>query len=1120
MKKRLFSILSLLIIAALAFSTAAAAQPAPTPNQVVDKGLEYTVDTVYSEDSIKNAARLDDGRYSIIVQFSEPPLATYTGGVPGFSATATSATGQTKLDSNSADSQAYIQYLVNQQTAFTGQLASVAPSATVGYTYQAAFNGLTLYVDQKEISTIAMMSGVAKIYPNQVRTIEMDASIPLINAPALWAKLDGQENAGKGIKIADVDTGLDVKNPMFSGTGFSAPAGYPKGFCVTNPADPDFQCNGKVIVGRWYFDPALLGGGTVINPLEVYTPFGIEGHGTHTAGTAAGNQVDALIQGVTVPISGVAPAAYLMVYKGLFGVIRNGVPTGSGTDSMLVAALNAALLDGADVINNSWGGGAGDPNASLYKPLIAAITAAGTLVVFSAGNDGPAGGTIGCPGCVEDALTVAASTTNRIFANPFNVTSPTPVPVNLTNLGVFASGSIITNPISEEIRFSSANALGCDAFPAGFFTGSLALIGRGTCTFAVKVANAQAAGADAVVIYNNSGGPPVGMAGVPTDYPNYMIDMVNGQAVRDFILTSAPTPVTVTIDATISRITSDAYQDVMASFSSAGPNGDPNVLKPDITAPGVQILSATSPALLPGATEPAYELLQGTSMSAPHITGSAALLMQQHPDWTPWQVRTALTSTAVQTLVKPDGVTPANPFNMGSGRVDLERAGNAGLTFSKSSFTNPNCILTCSWILNVKNVTDSTERWDASVKGGKSFTVTVSPATLELPAGGYADVTVSVDASQLSPGSYVFSSVVWKNFSNKYTDAYLPIALASGTTTNASILNKTVDKATAQQGDTLTYSIKVSNPYPAETTYTLTDPLPDTLVYQDGTAVGLTYDPATRTLSGSTTLAPFSMDIVPTGNPTLYTSGNPATSLDLTANCPAADPTCDEVVFSITGVSIIYMGVNYTRVKVSSNGFLAFGTTAISSAATTQNLPNPAVPNNIIAPLWSDLEFAHAGAKWLIWGTPTQTVFEWQNANAFGNASVLYNFEIWFTDGTNEIAFAYGPLNADVATPSLGFAYEVGMENINGTAGTSYYYFSGAGSPVGTAPVMGTDLNIENNFSSTTMTFQANVDLQNPSLPVVTNMVTEVGNFDAQQNQALAYTTIKTFTINLPLVRR
>jgi uncharacterized repeat protein (TIGR01451 family) len=422
--------------------------------------------------------------------------------------------------------------------------------------------------------------------------------------------------------------------------------------------------------------------------------------------------------------------------------------------------------------------------------------------------------------------------------------------------------------------------------------------------------------------------------------------------------------------------------------------------------------------------------------------------------------------------------------------------------------------------LNVKNVTDSAERWDASVKDGKSFTVTVSPATLELPAGGYADVTVSVDARQLLPGNYVFGSVVWKNFSNKYTDAYLPIALASGTTTNSSILNKTVDIATAKQGDTLTYSIKVSNPYSAETTYTLTDPLPDTLVYQDGTAVGLTYDAATRTLSGSTTLAPFSMDIVPTGNPTLYTPGNPATSLDLTANCPAADPTCDEVVFSITGVSIIYMGVNYTSVKVSSNGFLAFGTTAISSAATPQNLPNTAVPNNVIAPLWSDLEFAHAGAKWLIWGTPTQTVFEWQNANAFGNASVLYNFEIWFTDGTNNITFAYGPLNADVTTPSLGFTYEVGMENINGMAGTSYYYFSGAGSPVGTAPVMGTDLNIVNNLSSTTMTFQANVDLQNPILPVVTNLVTEVSDFDAQQNQALAYTTIKTFMINLPLVRR
>ena len=959
MKKRLFSILGVLVIAAMLFSSSAAAQSQTSPVQAVDKGLKFSIETVYSENSLNNAIRMPDGRLSVIVQLAEPPLATYTGGVPGLKATAPQATGRVKLDANSPESQAYVQHLIDTQTKFVEQLASVAPSAQVAYTYQTAFNGISMKVYKAELSKIALMSDVVKIYPDQRRFLEMDASLPLIKAQAFWTRLGGQANAGKGIKVADVDTGLDVKNPMFSGAGFTTPAGYPKGFCVTSPADPDFQCNGKVIAARWFYDPGVVGGGTTLDPNEVMTPFGINSHGTHTAGTATGDPVTATVSGINFDISGVAPAAYLMVYKGLFAVNTPTGPNGSGTDTMLVAALNAALADGADVINNSWGGGAGDPNASLYKPLIGAITSAGTLVVFSAGNSGPGGGTIGCPGCVEDALTVAASTTNRVLANPFNVTGPGTVPPSLTNLGAFSSGQALAAPLSAEIRYSAANALGCSAYPANFFQNAIALIGRGTCTFAAKVASAQAAGAVAVVIFNNAGGPPVGMSGVPTNFPSFMIDMTNGMAVRDWIVASTTAPATASIGATTTKIINNAFQDVMAGFSSVGPDGDPKVLKPDITAPGVNILSSSSPALIVGATEPWYEFLQGTSMAAPHITGSAALVMQQHPDWTPWQVKTALTSTAVQTLVKPDGVTPANPFNMGSGRVDLDRASQAALTFNKSSFANPTCILTCSWELTLKNVTSASATWNAVTSTStQSVGLKVAPAQVVIPVGGSAEVTVTANTSQLLPGSYAFGSVVWQDASATYPNAYLPVAVAAGTTTSPSILSKTVDKATATSGDELTYTITVSNPYAIQTTFSVEDQLPGTLVYKDGSATGgLTFDPTSRELNGSATLAAFQMDLQPTGTATKYVLEIRPTSLDLTANCPVADPTCDEVVFSITGVDFYYVGVHYTSMRVSSNGFMAPGT-PVSSAATPQQLPNPANPNNVIAPLWSDLDFA------------------------------------------------------------------------------------------------------------------------------------------------------------------
>jgi uncharacterized repeat protein (TIGR01451 family) len=834
------------------------------------------------------------------------------------------------------------------------------------------------------------------------------------------------------------------------------------------------------------------------------------------------------VDGFDFSLSGVAPAAYLMIYKGLFSFKNtvDGSYTGSGSDDMLIAALNAAVGDGADVINNSWGGGAGDPNTSIYKPLIAAITAAGTLVVFSAGNSGPGGGTIGCPGCVEDALTVAASTTNRILANQFDVTGPGTVPASLTALGVFASGLAITSPISAPIRFSSANPLGCTAnggFPAGFFTGAIALISRGTCPFGEKQTNAIGAGALAVVIYNNAGGPPVGMSGVSAATPIYMIDMTNGMAVRDWVL-AATTPATATIGSTVAKINNNAYQDVMAGFSSVGPNGDPNVLKPDITAPGVNILSASAPADITGATEPWFEFLQGTSMAAPHITGSAALVMQQHPDWTPWQVRTALTSTAVQTLVQPNGVTPATPFQMGSGRVDLQRASNAGLTFTKSSFANSNCVATCSWTVNLKNVTAEDATWNATVATGvPALKVTVAPSTVGLPAGASMDVKVTADVSQVLPGSYVFGSVTWKDAGGISTDAYLPVVVTAGTTTNAALLTETVNKATANGGDELTYTVNVTNPYPANTTFTVQSLLSPSLTYKAGSATGgLTYDSATRTLTGSTTIGASVLNLAPTGVATKYVAGVPGATgvTDLKPLC-GTDTICDEVVFNITGLDFYYMGTHYISAKLSSNGFMTPGTVALTSAsATPQFLPNTATPNNVLAPLWTDLDFANVDAHWLFWGTTTETVFEWQNAEAFGSAGAAkYNFEIRIVKGTNQIIFAYGPLSTDVTTHSKGYSYEVGAENVNGTFGSSYYYFDPVNGPSGTAPVAGTDLNVANVLNSdSTMTFVANATLQSPLQPVIINPVTEVSNFNAEANKAVAYTTINIHKTLLPIM--
>ena len=171
----------------------------------------------------------------------------------------------------------------------------------------------------------------------------MHASLSLINAPAIWAdpRVGGAAAGGKGIRLASMDGGVHHQAPMFGGEGYSYPRGYPLGHLSNT--------NGKIIVSRAYFrswDPPSEGDE---NPWP-----GLRGtpHGVHTAGTAAGNAVTANFQGAQVPLSGVAPAAYVMSYRVFYNSITN---DGSFYNAEGVAALEDLVRDGAQVVNNSWG---------------------------------------------------------------------------------------------------------------------------------------------------------------------------------------------------------------------------------------------------------------------------------------------------------------------------------------------------------------------------------------------------------------------------------------------------------------------------------------------------------------------------------------------------------------------------------------------------------------------------------------------------------------------------------------------------------------------------------------------------------------------------------------------
>jgi minor extracellular serine protease Vpr len=965
-----------------------------------------------------------------IVELESPSLSKYNGGISKLSATAPAKKGQ-KINVQSSAAKSYSSHLAQEQSTFVTALSSVSANSKVERKFQTLFNGVTIVGQGLSIEQLMAIPGVKSVYPETMYEMSMDASLEVINSKAMWDAVAGMENAGKGIRVAVIDGGIRPENPMFAGDGFTAPEGAMPTDDYCSTVDTTF-CNNKLIVARWS-QPTFE-----VCPDEYMSPLGFGGHGTHVAGTAVGNKVSATFKDIDVELSGVAPAAYLMAYKALYS--KADCSGGSGSNIMLMEALEHAVNDGADVINNSWGGGAGgDPANSPYKTMFEAAEAAGVVVVSAAGNDGNTAKTIGCPACIESGITVANSTTGRFFANSFNAGADDLLAIEANNSAITAD---ISAPIIAATNLDADNFEGCLAFPADSFKDGIALISRGECNFSLKAENALAAGAKAMVVYNSKAGSPISMHMPDATLPSVMISQADGTAIIESFGDEATTG---SIFAEVQRIVSQSLADTINAGSSRGPNGNENVLKPDIAAPGTNILSAYSPD--DGGED--FNMISGTSMASPHVAGAAAMMRQLHPDWSANDIKTALTSTAMMDgILDDDAETPASPFAMGAGRMDLDAAAKAILTFDRPSIAADSCVGKCTFTRTVYNKSSETTSWTLAASTD-SAGISVTPSSLELEAGASSELTVTVDSTFSEYGSWIFGNVMIKSDDGKQ-DAHLPLAVKAKESSDASLLSISSNATDIEASDafpiktTLNNSIfkntvTVSSYAPEGTSLTSKDDVKVSLKGAEQNGFNVNEKLGLITWVGALDSSEISSEKSTGANPSIF-------DLNL-AYVPKCDEGCDEKSFDFTGLpSFKYNGATYDGVTISTNGIVIVGTGSASGTSNNKKLPDSANPNNILAPFWTDYDLTDGttgdtgggqlGITIARDGDKSWIVVEWNKAQVFkDNSGNAYTFSVWIKTGDKQdISFHYHDI------PNMPAKVTIGAENIAGNVGNTYHY--------------------------------------------------------------------------------
>jgi uncharacterized protein (TIGR03437 family) len=734
-------------------------------------------------------------RHYILI-LEDPPVASR---FPSREAMATAEAGQ------------YRQQIAAKQATLRQQLA--AKHLTVIGSVSTVLNAMFVAATPDRAAELKTLPGVLGVVATRHFRQSLNEATQLVNAPAAWAALGGTGNAGAGIKIGILDSGIDQGNPAFQDPSLPAPAGFSPACDSARPSTCNqsaFTSN-KVIVARSYVGSLVADEGFT-DPSnsrpDDFTPRDHEGHGSAVASCAAGvagTATPATSAGGSgyVSIGGVAPKAYLGNYR-IYGSPEVNDTT---TDDIIIMALDDAVSDGMDVVSMSSGAPAtsgpldtgavcGNAAGVPCDPVAWAFemaAEAGTVLTVSAGNDSYPG-TIESPADAPSVIAVAASTNSHYFTPTVSVVAAG-APSNLQNLAAGPSDSANVGPITAPLLDVTAlgdSATGCSPLPPFSLAGRLVLMeySPSGCSFATKMILAQAADALGVILYMSDSTPLVssttGPFVVPTDgygyIPAVILDQTDGQNLKNYIDANPGQPVAINLNG--SEQVDSADQNQLASFSSMGPNLGPVQVKPELTAPGEEpnafaafgfeyspyyggILMASEGYDVLGElfSSSGFVAADGTSFSTPITAGAAALVLQAHPGVTGAArlalVRSALVNNTSQTIVTDDqdAGNPVNTFEIGSGLLNVGAAVGSNITVSPAtiSFGALSSGLPAAQQFTITNNGASAVTLAIAVSQNLAWddnpsSMRLTPSTSSVSLAAHASQTVTITPSGTVPG--------------------------------------------------------------------------------------------------------------------------------------------------------------------------------------------------------------------------------------------------------------------------------------------------------------------------------------------------------------------------------